>query len=625
MATVPVYEPQIEQKPLPGFRQESVATPTLLGGMADSAQNFGKGLTDAGIGGAAVALHIQEKQDMTAILGVETARKEAMIAADADLRKNRQGANAAGATQDTKKWWDEAAKQDLAALQTDNQRQVYLRRMAATRISNIHSVSQFEAQQGDNVLVDSTKAAVTAAINTASANALDTATKQPDEVGIAMQQEAITSALTAYYTRRGENKKGPNGEPSPLDVALGDAVTRLHKEVLQALPPEMARDYFIKHEQEIDGSQRDSIGKAARKETADAIGQKAAKEAVAALGYGAGIDVILEKLDKQFGTDTVTLKAAHAAAKDLVTSFEHGEKTRMDGMMAKVNTRLLNGESWGVVKNGPEYKALMYDAGPAGVKAAGMIQDHQESLMATRASRAASASSRSYTEAAHRQLDLAKSGMNKYLDLVMNPDNLASMTSDQVINLRTEMSDQQVQHLAERQLALTKSADALAAAKLDANTFKLVARDVGLPVDKPPKDISDDDKARLERLNLAASTALQQANQAKGRAITDPQERYNVVKKAVYDMVRVPGFFNVGGYGSGTDLPVSALTPDEMKKAIVVVPEGRVRLADIPPSFRARAQDEFDKAGRALTQAQLARAWLLNKGNLPSTGKIGGQ
>ncbi len=45
--------------------------------------------------------------------------------------------------------------------------------------------------------------------------------------------------------------------------------------------------------------------------------------------------------------------------------------------------------------------------------------------MATRASRAASASSRSYTEAAHKQLDLAKSGMNTYLDLVMNPDKLA--------------------------------------------------------------------------------------------------------------------------------------------------------------------------------------------------------
>ena len=215
MATVPVYESQIDQKPQPGFRQESVATPALLGSMADSAQNFSKGLTDAGIGGAAVALHIQERQDMSAILGVETARKEAMITADADLRKNRQGANATGATQDVKKWWDEAAKQDLAALQTDNQRLVYLRRMAATRLSNIHSVSQFEAQQGDAVLVESTKAAVTAAINTASANALDTATRKPDEVGIAMQQEAITSALTALYTRRGGSKKGPNGESAP--------------------------------------------------------------------------------------------------------------------------------------------------------------------------------------------------------------------------------------------------------------------------------------------------------------------------------------------------------------------------------------------------------------------------
>ena len=132
MATVPVYQQQVEDKPLPGYRSESIATPAFLGGEADSAAAFGKGLTDVGIGGAAVALHMQERQDMTAILGVETARKEAMIAADADLRKNRQGANADGATRDVKAWWDQAAKDDLASLQTDNQRQVYLRRMAAT-------------------------------------------------------------------------------------------------------------------------------------------------------------------------------------------------------------------------------------------------------------------------------------------------------------------------------------------------------------------------------------------------------------------------------------------------------------------------------------------------------------
>lgn len=609
MATVPTYDQQIEEKPLPGFRQDSVATPALLGSAADTIAQAGKDMSEMG-----AQLNLaQERQDMTAVLGVETARKEAMIAADAEMRKNRQGANATGATQDMKQWWDSAAKQDFATLQTDAQRQVYLRRMSAVRFRSIHSISQFEAQQNDVALTESTKAAVTAAINTASANAVDTATNKPDEVGIALQQEAINTALTAYYKRRGKDKKGPNGEPSPLDVALGDANTRLHKEVLQALPPELARDYFNAHEQEIDGSQRDTIGKAARQQTADAIGQNAAKAVVAEVGYGAGIDVILQKLDDKFGSDTVTLKAAHNAAKELVGAYNEGEKTRMDSMMAKVNLRLLNGESWSTVRNGPEYKALMYDAGPAGVKAAGMIQDHQESLAATRASRAASASSRSYTDAAHKQLDLAQSGMNKYLDLSMNPDKLAALTSDEVINLRTEMSDQQVQHLAEKQLVLTKGADALAAAKLDANTFKLVARDVGLNADQPPSKLSDDDKLRLDKLQLAASTALQQANQAKGRAITDPKERYDIVKKAVFDIVRVPGFFSAGGYGTGTDLPVSVLSPDEMKKAIVVVPEGRVRLAEIPSDFRANAQREYDARGKTLTQAELGRAWLLNK------------
>ncbi len=613
MPTVPVYEQQIEQRPLPGFRQESVATPALLGNAADNIASLSKGLSDIGADAAEIVYRMQEREDMTTILGVETARKEKLISADADMRKNRQGANATGVTQDAKRWWDEAAKEDLAVLKTDKQREIYKRRLAATRLSNIHNASQFEAQQGEIVLTNSTEAAVVAAIETAAANALDTATGKPDEIGIALQREAITTALTALAKRRGEDRKGPNGEASPLDNMLGKALTRMHKEVLQALPPELARDYFAAHEQEIDGTERDALGKAARKETADAIGQNAAKEVVATVGYGAGIDVILERLDKKFGSDTVTLKAAHAAAKDLVAAYEHGEKTRMDSLKAGVNRRLLAGESWTAVSRSPEYRTLLYSSGPAGVAAAQQIQDHQESLSATRAARAAALSNRAYTEAAHRQTDLEKSGMNTYLALRLNPDKLAAMQSTEIINLRTQMSDTQVKNLADLHVQLTKSAEALAAAKLDVNTFKLVARDVGLPVDKPPKKISDDDKARLEKLNLAASDALRAANLAKGRAITDPKERYEIVKKAVYDMVRVPGFFSIGGYGTSTDLPVSALTPEEMKKAFVIAPEGRVQLADIPPAFRARAQDEFDAAGRTLTQAQLARAWLLNK------------
>ncbi len=605
MPTVPVYEQQIEQRPLPGFRQESVATPALLGGAADSLNAAGRGLTDAGV----AAFRAQEREDMATVLGVETARKEKVIAFDADLRKNRQGANAAGVAQHAKQWWDDAAREDLAALQTDSQREVYVRRLAATRLSSLNSVSQFEAQQGEAVLVANTKAAVTAAINTAAANALNTATKKPDEVGIALQLEAITTALTALAKRRGEDRKGPNGEASPLDQMIGETTTRLHKEVLKALPPELARDYFIAHEQEIDGSERDALGEAARKETADAVGRNAAKEAIAAVGYG--VDVVLEHLDKKFGSDTATLKAAHAAAKELIAAYEHGEKTRTDSMKASVNRRLLAGESWGAVARSPEYRRLLYDTGPAGVAAAQQIQDHQESLAATRTSRAASAASRSYTEAARRQLDLGRAGLDKYLGLRMDPDKLAAMSSDQIINLRTEMSDTQVQHLAEQHVQLTKSAEALAAAKLDANTFKLIANEVGLRPDE--KKMSENDKARLERLSFAASTALRAASSAKGRAITDPQERYEIVKKAVYDIVRVPGFFSIAGYGIGTDLPVSVLAPDELSEALVVVPEGRVRLATIPKSFREYAQEQYAQAGKTLTQRELARAWLLNK------------
>ena len=601
MATIPIYQQQVDAKPTPGFRQESVATPGLLGGAADTLVQAGKSM--AAIGGQLELA--QERQDMTAVLSVEAARKEKMISFDAEMRKTRAGGNAEGATQYVKQWWDGAAKEDTANL-NDTQRAVYQRRMAATRLEHIHTSSQFEAHQLDQYLGDTTKAAVVSATNTAAANAFNKEAGKVDEVSIALQDEAIVTALTALAKRKGEAKKGPNGEPSPLEVAIGEARTRMHKEVLQALPPEHARDYFNAHEKEIDGSQRDSLGKAARAQTADALGRNAAKEEIAAAGgYGAGADVIFERLDKRFGSDTVTLKAAHQAASEMIGAFKDGEKTRLGATEAAVQRRLLQGESWAVVKQGPEFKKLTYDSGPTGADIASRLSAQEDQRAATRASRAASESSRSYTEAAHRQIDLGKAGQNEYLSLILDPEKLAAVPDNDLINARSRMNDQQVHDLVTRKLQLTKGADALNAAKLDANTAKLVLRSVGLPVDKKPSEMSDDDHRRVEQTTIAAQQALADAGKAKGRAITDPTERYEIAKKAVFDIVRVPGFF----FG-GTDLPVSALTPAEMAKAVVNTDLGKVELAKIPEDFRKKAAADYEAKGKTLTQRSLARDWL---------------
>lgn len=598
MATVPAYEQQIREAPLPSVRQDSVATPALLGSEADSMAAAGKGMSDAGIGLGAIAYHMQERQDMTAILGVEAARKEKMIAADADMRKNMQGANAAGVTQAVKDWWDNAAKEDMAALQTDGQREIYKRRMQATRLTSLHSTSQFETVQSQNALVDSTNAAVQSSINAAAANAINTTTKQPDEVGIALQAESITSALRALGKSRGEDKKGPNGEPSLADVNISKAITEMHKQVIQSLPPELQRDYFLKHEQEIDGSQRDVIGKAAKRETADAVGQDAASKAIAQYGYDAGIDKIADVLRKQFGTDTVTLKAAITSLKEQVGEYEHGQKTRVEQAAAKVNTALLNGASWGQVSRSPEFRSLITDNGAEGIKMGQTIQDHQESLMATRASRAASEANRSYTQAAHAQIDLSKKGMDTYLDLMLNPDKLAAKTTEQVINLRTQMSDEQVQRLSQAHVQLTKSAEAFAGAKVDAETFKALAINAGL---HPDKKLDEGEKDRLALLKNAVDYRLSALAKAQGKPLT-PEQKVIEAQKAFDDKIRTPGFWS--GTIMGDTLPAGALTTEERNTSLK---------KEMPAAFEREATAALVKAGRPVTEDAILQAWALNR------------
>src|SRR3990172_5372824 len=172
MPKVPTYDtPQEQARPLPGVRQESVASPAL---MADAATGglgaFSKGLLDAGVGASAVSYYMADRENATAVLSVETARKEKWITFETDAQKNRQGANAKGLAKDTKDWWDKAAQEDFSALGNDAQRELYKRRMSPQAIQSLSVMSRFQNHQENVALGKATDAAVVAATNSAAAS-----------------------------------------------------------------------------------------------------------------------------------------------------------------------------------------------------------------------------------------------------------------------------------------------------------------------------------------------------------------------------------------------------------------------------------------------------------------------
>lgn len=595
MPTVPKYEPQVAPQPLPGFRQDSVATPGLLGGAADSLANASRVLQNAGQGAAAVMYHMQEKENADAVFQAETKWKQEYVEFQADIGKNRKGDFAKGVTEDTKRWWDDAAKRHSEALGNDVQRRLLLNRMSAVRLNSFESVSKFEAAERERSLDMSAAASKVASIDLAAASG-DAAS-----VEVAIRDIEKINAFSAA-------RKGIT-DPKVLETLNLDDTTKLHKQVIQTLVkknPNAAKAYFEQYKEQIRGSERAEIGEFANKATAESLGVAAAGEIWATSGPktdgdAANLDAMEQQARDKFKDDQFTLKATITNLRERYQAFSTSRRERQDALESAVNSALLRGASMSQVRAMPEFLQMAPEKARA-------IETFMENRAYTRAARADAEESRA-------QRRLQRQGISKALEL-SDPDKLVSMTRDQVLNMLPVLGAENTTMLVNRHDQLTKSAEAMNAARLDNNTFKAMVKEAGMDVN--PKQDSDDE-TRLFNLRRAVDARLSMEARAKGRPLT-PEERVKHAQAAFDDTVRVPGFFF--GYG-GTELPASALTKTERDKAVVDTSRGSVRVKDIPPQFIDEAETALAAAQRPITRAAVAEMWLLNKNtwrkkNLPS-------
>ena len=589
MPRVPAYESQVESRPLPGFRQESVATPALLGGAFDSIANASKGLSDAGAGLSAVAYNMQERENADRVFQAETKWKAEYLDYQADIGKNRKGEFSKGVTGDTKKWWDESAKKHLEGVDNEVQRSVLMKRMTAVRLTSINSMSDFEAKETERSLDLSAAASKVGSIDLAAASA--------DEATVQVSVADIKKTNAFIAARKGIN------DPVVLAKMNDEDITKLHQQVIQTLSvknPLAAKAYFEAHKEEIRGSLRAEIGEFAQKATAESLGVAAAGQIWAANGpasdkAAANLDKMEELAREQFKNDPFVLKATIANLRERQQAFTTGRRERQDVLESTVNEAALKGASIAQVRRMPEFFAMASDKARA-------IEAFMENREYTKAARADVSENK-------RQRELRHAGLDEALTL-SDPDELVKLTRAQVVNLLPKLGDELTTQLVHRHDALTKSAEALAAARIDNNTFKALA--IGAGLDPNEKGLSEDKKDRLVQLRAAVDARLSQEARAAGKPLS-PEDKVKFAKQAFDDVVRVPGFWSINSYGTGTALPASALTKPERDKAFVALPGGRVRLKDIPPTFVDEAEASLLRAKRPVTQKAVAAMWLLNK------------
>lgn len=583
MARVPVYEPLVESRPLPGFRQEAVVPPAY-----DGLAQVSKGLLDVGVGLAQVSYNMQERENADRVFQAETKWKAEYLDYQADIGKNRKGEFSKGVTSDTKKWWDESAKKHLAGVDNDVQRSVLVRRMAGVRLTSINSISDFEAKETEHSLDLSAAASKVGSIDLAAASA-DEATVQVSVAGIKRTNSFIAA------------RKGL--DPAVLARMNEEDITKLHQQVIQTLSvsnPLAAEAYFEAHKKEIRGSLRAEIGEFAVKATAESQGVAAAGKIWSSNGPASDKDAVnIDKMEdlarEQFKNNPFVLKATIANLRERSTALVAGRRERLDKLEATVNEAVLKGASIAQVRRMPEF----FEMAPEKARA---IETFMENRDYTNVAR-------SDAEETKRQRKLRSAGLDEALTL-SDPDELVKLSRKQVVNLLPKLGDELTTQLVSRHDSLTKSAEALQAARIDNNTFKALA--IGAGLDPNEKNLSEDKKDRLVQLRAAVDARLSLEARTAGKPLSS-EEKVKFARQAFDDTVRVPGFWSISSYGTGTDLPASALTKAERDKAFVALPGGRVRLKNIPPKFVDEAEASLAKAKRPVTQKAVAEMWLLNK------------
>lgn len=264
MATVPVYESQVRQAPLPDAQVNLRVTPDDFGAQV------GQGADQLAAGLEKYGKAEEAKQDTARIMDATATMNQWTDLAIHDPQKGalntRKGKDAVGLTDEYSKAFDDAAQATRAGLANDRQRLAFDRMVGRQREVVTHELATHEAQQNDLWAKQQTGAvSETAASNAANAAAAgpigDPATSKALDLARQQVVDSVTAAARPGGALAGEGD--PNDAASPAGRVLRGNLTALHLGVLDRLTDQKrigeAKAYLEAHKGEIDGV---ALGKA---------------------------------------------------------------------------------------------------------------------------------------------------------------------------------------------------------------------------------------------------------------------------------------------------------------------------------------------------------------------------
>lgn len=234
MPRVPTVDgPSADVAPLPGaYSRASSAAGSGAMQQADRLRQVGGALVEG-------LARQQNQRDLDAVFRAETALKDDYLKFEQD-ELGKRGANADGAADRSKQWWEEAGRTYTQGL-NDRQQFAFRRSFEQLRLAGSQTLMRHARREADNSLAESSQARIGAAINTALAD--------PSPERLDNSRREIVEAVSIVGNMAGYTEEVKAAK-------LGEALTLMHRGVVMQLAdtdPDAARAYFYGNKKEIQG------------------------------------------------------------------------------------------------------------------------------------------------------------------------------------------------------------------------------------------------------------------------------------------------------------------------------------------------------------------------------------
>lgn len=594
MPTVPVYDQAQEREAaLPGFRQDSLASPAMLGAPGEAQQKIGEATLAAGTGLEAVAYKMQEKANLQKVQDAAATYTDSLQKWQEQAQKTRTNSAAAGLVGDFSTWHQKAVEDISKGLDNDAQRQAFNSTARKTGLAARHDVATFEIAQ--------TKSADKMADDAMVKTNTDAGAKALTDDAANVFKSNIINSTRAYDAAAGV-------DPKVTEARVAIRVNEFHADRIHTMvangQSDQAAVYYKENKKEITDPK---VGEFVEK--ADAVSQGAAKaqEIWSTMGPtgdndAANIDAMKSKVREDLKDKPFARQAALTELSQMFADRNEGIRARDSKRAADVNTLLLQGVPFAKVQKSAAWAQL------DGTEQSKIIE-HQENLAAAREGRAAARESRAYTAEARAQNQLNVKGLDTMIRL-SDPDILVKMDRNDIINLRTSIGDQNTISLLNKWDGYTKNGTLLSEGKVDNDQFKVFAVKAGLDPDVP----ASKDKDMAERVQSARDTIERMigAEQAAKKRPLTREEKDTLMQKQIDNKVIEHHMLM-----PEKSVPAIALPADAAQDAYVMVDGARVKPSSIPAEDRAAIIASRRKAGLPVTEQAIAEYWTRKK-NAPS-------